>query len=200
MNLTPSAAQHFAQVFNFVGELRFHHRSLKIEMVLTSRRQAALERMSEVLGLPIVLLSGRHTLHIRDQDELHELFELAWPHLTEDRQIEFNSLVERQKATMHDRAVKRAERERIAAEAARRATPSYEQRLARAEQLYDNSDPAVQVIESLSPEDAIAAELAAAAQYRVDLEAKQKREMTVGQINYNHNAPRRKKRKYTRKA
>lgn len=202
--LTEEDVKHFAHVYNFLGELKLHPKSLRLRIEMASaRRQSALDALTAQLGVEQYWQKARNTMVavIRDPKDVHRIIGRAWDYLTLDRQLEFNSTIAAQQAEMNDRAQRRFERDRRYAEAARRQPLDDATRMQRAEDRYRNEDPAVQVIADLSGADAIAADLAARQEYRDNLEAQRQRLMTQGQItSLSRNAPTKKKRKYTRKA
>jgi hypothetical protein len=207
--LTEEDAQHFAHVYNFLGELKLIgfsadlKRKPEVEIRMTARRMNALQALADQLGIwPFYFINKRLTMVIGKAD-MHRLISRAWPYLTLDRQVEFNSAMDRLQELMNERARRKSEREQVRLEAARRKPLDDDTRRARAEALYANEDPAIQVIDDLSPSDAIAAELAGMAAYRANLEEEKRRLMTQGQLNptraIQRNAPTRTKRKYTRR-
>lgn len=202
--LTEEDAKHFGHVYNFLGELKLHPRSLRLRIEMASaRRQSALDALTTQLGVEQYWQPARKAMVavIRDPKDVHRIIGRAWDYLTLDRQLEFNSTIAAQQAEMNHRAQQRYERDRRHAEAARRQPLDDATRMQRAEDRYRNEDPAIQVIGDLTGADAIAADLAARAEYRDQVESQRMRDMTQGQItSITRNAPKRTKRKYTRKA
>lgn len=202
--LAEEDAKHFAHVFNFLGELKLHPKTLRLRIEMTSaRRQSALDALADQLGVEQYYYASRKCLVmvINRPDDVHRIIGRAWEYLTLDRQLEFNATIAAQQAELDNRARERYERDKVYAEAARRQDLDDDARRQRAEDRYSNDDPAIQVIADLSGADAIAADLAASAVYRDQMEYQRQQLMTQGQItSMTRNAPTKKKRKYTKKS